>query len=194
MYKAKTLIAGIDLASSSHGVTGIALGFCSGRRCKVLFVNSSRMNDAEILAVLNSYGVGIVVMDAPLYPPDGRPYRTVERKFLRIGGRLLPLTMESMEKLAVRAVRLANAIASLGAKVWETHPSSVMRISMCTSVYELLEKIAVQIPEDLRASNRHEVDALISLAVGFCLYRGCAGLVCAEDGCLAYIPHYKCKG
>jgi predicted nuclease with RNAse H fold len=192
MRKAKITIAGLDLAAKPQRPTGIAIAECD-HDCELRLVESKPLSDNEIVETLLQYDTRITVIDAPLSLPQKGGYRSVERKFISIGGRLLPLTIKSMRMLALRAMQLASTLRRLNIKVYETHPRSVLRICGVKSGVQLVERVSIKIYSKLDRLAKHAEDALIALAVGVCIHRGCAGFVTDIDGVIVYIPHYKCK-
>jgi predicted nuclease with RNAse H fold len=191
--KVRVAIAGVDLAARNDRPTGVAVAVCN-RDCMLRTVISRPLTDDEILQLLERHGVRIAVIDAPLQLPRSGGYRAVERKFMSIGARLLPLTLKSMRMLALRGMRLANMLRSRGVEVYETHPRSVLLICRLEDAVALAERVGVKTYLNSREIDRHAEDAIVALAVGVCVYRGCASLVRDVDGAIAYIPNDKCKG
>ena len=162
-------IAGLDLAASEKRVTGLAIL----DRDKRTFIRVTSVHtDGQILGAVLHEKVSVVVIDAPLsFPRPGNAFREVELEAMRRGARLLPLTMPSMRLLILRARKLVEELRSRGIEVYETHPSSALRLSRC-SLGELLQRLGVVLGE--AQLNRHERDAVIAAIVGLCIFDGCA--------------------
>ncbi len=69
-------------------------------------------------------GARIVVMDGPLTPADGRPFRRRDVEFRRFAP-VLPLTTPGMKALASRCLRLVEKLDDV--EVLETFPRAVER-------------------------------------------------------------------
>ncbi|ABM80313.1 DUF429 domain-containing protein [Hyperthermus butylicus] len=187
-----TTVAGIDLAASPHRPTGVAIAWRTTDKWRLTSVTTASYTDSQLIDLLAGSGVQIVVVDAPLTLPETGGFRRVEKLFLRIGARLLPLTIGSMRKLAARAARLAKTLRDLDMEVYETHPASVLRIAGCNSVEELLRVIGIDAGQPLPAS-RHALDAVVAVTVAVCIVEGCAESVAAEDGEIFYIRRKICE-
>ncbi len=187
-------IAGVDLAACKNRPTGLAVVHCGIGGCRLTRLLSGRLSDEDIVRIISGEHAEIAVFDAPLSLPESGGFRRVERKFMRIGGKLLPLTMRSMRLLAERAMRLAERLRSIGVEVYETHPRSVLRICSASSPAEIAERLGVEgVKLRLARMDRHEADALTAALVGVCIYKACVTYVKDVDGVIAYIPNELCK-
>ncbi|BES82612.1 DUF429 domain-containing protein [Pyrodictium abyssi] len=175
--------AGVDLAALPRKPTGVAI-ICAleSRELPSLAAVSELYHDDEITQLLLEHNVSVAAIDAPLsLPPPGHGFRHVERKLLSIGGRLLPLTMEPMRRLAERANELRKVLDKHGITVIETHPTSVLRVGKCSTYHELYSLFGLHPPSDM---SRHEMDALVAALVAYCVHRDCGLQVSADDGVL----------
>lgn len=114
MVRGKKAVAGIDLAGSERKWTGICIF------SKSVFITRLKSDD-EIIAMLKRYKPVVVAIDAPL-TFTGKPFRKCDRKLMREGVRMLPLTLPGMRELAKRSIRLKNALEKIGCNVIETYP------------------------------------------------------------------------
>ncbi|KSW11336.1 hypothetical protein CF15_00230 [Pyrodictium occultum] len=176
--------AGIDLAASPRRPTGVAI-VCGGGGGRLgLESVGIAYSDHEILALIPAGRVLVAAVDAPLsLPPPGQGFRPVERRLLSMGGRLLPLSLEPMRKLAERAIRLQGLLEGKGVRVVETHPSTVLRLSGCGSHSRFYAAFGVEEPGGL---SKHERDALVAALVAYCVEAGC-GLEVREAGDTVYM-------
>lgn len=121
----------------------------------------------------------LVVVDAPLSrPPVGVGFRPAELEVIRLGGRLLPLTLHTMLLLLERALALRKHV-EVFAEILETHPSSLLRISGC-SINELLEAIMLHDDSncvDMALNKRDTRDALLASIAGVGLSKGLSILI-----------------
>lgn len=177
---------GIDLAASPKGVTGLAV--VRGRSISTKSVHT----DEEILNFVVTASPEVVALDSPLSLGKG-PFRDFELAAMSKGFRLLPLTMRSMRLLAIRGMRIAHTLSSLGIKVIETHPASAVKSSGCADVRDVIRSLDLEaLPGSM--SNRHEVDAAVAALVAMCYsaqtYYSFKGL----EGELVLLPEGLCKG
>ncbi|MGC9112089.1 DUF429 domain-containing protein [Acidilobus sp.] len=177
---------GIDLAASPKRVTGLAV--VRGRSVST----KSTHTDEEILNFIVAEFPEVVALDSPLSLGRG-PFRDFELAAVSKGFRLLPLTMRSMRSLAIRGMRIAHALSSLGIKVIETHPTSAVKSSGCADVHDIIRSLDLEVvPGSM--SNRHEVDAAVAALAAMCYsartYYSFKGL----EGELVLLPEGLCKG
>ncbi len=166
------MFAGVDLAASPRGASGVALlEQRRGGESRLLACVEARFSDEELLELLTLHGPpAAVVFDAPLWGGDAvEGFRPVERLVLRLGGRLLPSKLPSMVKLARRGLRLAARV-SVFSEVFETHPRSFLRIGGC-SVDALATVLGVGV-QVLRGCGRHSLDAFAAAAAAALLGAG----------------------
>lgn len=98
-----------------------------------------------------------------------------------------------MKSLAVRGVRIARALSSLGIKVVETHPASAIKSSGCADIYDIIRSLNLEVAAG-SMSNRHEADAAVAALVAMCYsaqtYYSFKGL----EGELVLLPEGLCRG
>ncbi|ALL00161.1 hypothetical protein Pyrde_0111 [Pyrodictium delaneyi] len=183
--------AGVDLAASPRRPSGVAI-VCTTSPTEHLHIKRLTMlySDAEITELILRDHARMVAIDAPLsLPPEGQGFRNVERQLLSLGGRLLPLTLSSMRKLALRAIKLKEALEKAGVVVIETHPSSVLRIADCSYI-DVCNLFGLHLP---REASRHEEDALVAALVAFCATRDCGYRVEGSDGAIYVLRPGICR-
>ncbi len=158
-------IAGIDLSASPAKETVIAL-LMPGK--KLIALHYAR-TDEEIVEVVTKHAPSLVIVDAPM-SVSKKPFREQERKALRDGARLLPLTMRSMRKLMERGARLHALLSKIvpQASVFETHPFSASFFLGFKSTISLVKDLfEVKLGKD-------ECDAITCCIVGFLFTAGFA--------------------
>ncbi|NOZ88865.1 MAG: hypothetical protein GXO15_02970 [Crenarchaeota archaeon] len=174
------MFAGVDLAASPRGVSGVVvLEQGRGGAARLLACAEARFSDEELLELLTLHGPpAAVVFDAPLWggeAVDG--FRPVERLVLRLGGRLLPLKLASMRALARRGLRLAARV-KVFSEVFETHPRSFLRIGGC-GVDAVARRLGVDAAA-LRGCGRHSLDAFAAAAAAALLRSGLVYVLAGE--------------
>ncbi|MEM0001713.1 MAG: hypothetical protein QXV54_05975 [Desulfurococcaceae archaeon] len=158
-----SICAGLDLSGSEERYSGISIiHVMENTKIDVVFVGKMYTNE-EITRTLMKHGVCIVAIDAPLTTPTtGKYFREVDLELIKMGYRVLPPSWASMKKLVERAIKLTKELRGLGISVIETHPTSSLKSSGCSSFEELLKKLNLEIPRKL---SKDEVDAVISAIV-----------------------------
>ncbi len=169
-------VVGVDLSASEKKATGlVVLESVNLSRWRCVEARLLYTDTVSLAMKIAEYVPHLVVVDAPLSrPPRGAGFRPAELQVLRLGGRLLPLTLRSMSLLLERALALKKYVESY-AEVVETHPSSLLEISGC-SIEELISIVSLsshgnciieldKLPRDIR-------DALLASIVGVGLSKG----------------------
>ncbi|MEM4035990.1 MAG: DUF429 domain-containing protein [Fervidicoccaceae archaeon] len=146
---------GIDLAASEKKPTYL----CELRDGEALLWRALR--DREIIIAVSSRRPRVVSIDAPLSVPAlGEAFRAQELAAMKLGAKLLPLTLKSMRALALRGASLSREMKALGLEVVETHPTSAAMALGLSSTVELAEKLTgVKL-------TRGEADSLLCALVG----------------------------
>lgn len=108
------IYCGIDLAAKEKNPTGICF---LNREVEAFIV----YGDEEIVRLIKEKKPIVTAMDAPLRIE--LPFRTCERELIKLGYRPMPLTIPSIRKLALRAIRLKRKLARI-TKVIETFPGA----------------------------------------------------------------------
>ncbi len=161
-------VAGVDLSASPRRKTGVAVLAAQRGRHELVELTTVHGGVDDIASLIISHAPSLVVIDAPLAPPPrGHGFRLAELAAMRLGARLLPLTLPSMQALLRRGVRLRQLLGVV-AEVAETHPRSALRVSGCGAA-ELLKLLGIEAPP---GAGKDEVDALLAAAVGAGLIEG----------------------
>ena len=174
------IVAGLDLAAKPERCSGYAaidLGELAVKEVGCLGDNESIIN-----AVRNAR---VVAVDAPLTLPKRGGFREVDRLLIKVGGRVLPLTLRGMAMLTRRGINLAKNLERLGVKVIETHPRSALVVSGCSTLQEVFDVLGIKVFEPYRPlldTKRDLRDAAIAAVVAACYLRGCATRIKAVDG------------
>lgn len=158
-------IAGIDLSASPAKETVIALLMPSKKLIALYYAGT----DEEIVKVVAKYTPNLVIVDAPM-SVSKEPFREQERKALRDGARLLPLTMKSMRKLMKRGASLYTLLSKTipQASVFETHPFSASFFLGFKNTSSLINSLfEVELGKD-------ECDAITCCIVGYLYIAGFA--------------------
>ena len=167
------IAVGVDLSAVPSRASGVAVLQCpSCGGCR--FTSFKLYGDVERIAshIIN-YAPHIVVVDSPLTCPDDKPFRDTERLLIRLGARLLPLTIHSMRRLCRRGMSLYKLLKGV-TEVYETHPWSSLRLSGCSTglILRLLGLDSGKAPR-----NKDERDALIAAITGAGLRWGLSWIV-----------------
>ncbi|RUM46955.1 MAG: DUF429 domain-containing protein [Hyperthermus sp.] len=182
-------LAGIDLSASSKHRTGIAV--VEGRRgaWRVVHLSEEAYSDHDIKELILGFNPAVTAVDAPLTKPSRGGFRDVEAMVLRLGARLLPLTLKPMVMLAERGVRVRELLSPYTIVV-ETHPSSVLRVAGC-SIRVLSGLLGLRnVREPL---GRDERDALVAALVAVGFAEGVAVSVGGRDGWFALLRPGICR-
>lgn len=176
-------MAGVDLAASPRGWTGLAVLRLRRGGAELLLCTRLRGGWERAARLLLGTGAAVAVVDAPLSLPRRGGFRAAERLAMRLGARLLPLTLDSMRRLAAEAAMLRTAISRV-MDVFETHPGSVTRVSGCPA-----RLYAARYGVDLSACRgRDEEDALLAALVGAGLAMGESIILADEEGTAMLMP------
>ena len=172
-------IVGIDLA----GVETRETGFCilnEKMEAKTFLVYT----DGEILKNIEKIKPDLVVIDAPLALPKGRPslskkykklghLRECDKKLLKMGIKFFPITLGPMRKLTLRGIRIKKRLEKKGFKVFESFPGAIQDILKMPRKNKGKEKlrkalIEFEIKGDVykKKITHHELDAITLAIVG----------------------------
>lgn len=169
-------VAGLDLAGSPRNPSGLAILSLRREVLALMLVYS----DEEILRTLIEHRPLVIAIDAPLSIPK-ESLRSIDRKMISLGYRVLPPSWKSMRMLSERAIKLKDLFErNLNAVVIETHPLSALKSSGCSSIDELIQGLKLTYRRE-RASI-HEVDALISSLVALRYFEGRSLMISEVDG------------
>ncbi|MCS7128371.1 MAG: DUF429 domain-containing protein [Sulfolobales archaeon] len=171
-------VAGLDLAGSPRNPSGLAILSLYREVLALRLVYS----DEEIFKALVEYKPLVIAIDAPLSIPN-KSLRSIDRKMISLGYRVLPSGWRSMRMLSERAVRLKDLFErKLNAIVIETHPLSALKSSGCSSIDELIQGLKLTYSGEQASMQVHEVDALISSLVALKYFEGSSLRISEVDG------------
>jgi len=169
-------VAGLDLAGSPRNPSGLAILSLHREVLALKLVYS----DEEILRTLAEYRPLVIAIDAPLSIPK-ESLRSIDRKMISLGYRVLPPGWRSMRMLSERAVKLKDLFErNLNAVVIETHPLSALKSSGCSSIGDLIKGLKLTYKGE--QASIHEVDALISSLVALKYFEGRSLTISEADG------------
>ena len=136
------VIVGIDLSAKETNITPICINFL---RTNAVITHQLLTNE-EIISLLEKVKHLIekqlmIVIDAPL-SWNGKPYRELDKKAVKLGAHLLPMSLPGMQQLFKRATFLVSMIEkALDTNlIFETHPSSIAIILGFKNTVELVKK------------------------------------------------------
>jgi len=161
----KNIIVGIDLAGTAKNPTGWALW-----KNKVISACQLYQN-GEILRRSIDCDPALIAIDAPLSLPVTDIMRGADREMYKRGYPVFPPSFPSMEKLTLRAMKIAREVAGRGFYVIEVHPASARKaLNMPTKDWEKIQTLFLHLglKGDLavRALTPHEIDAVTAALTG----------------------------
>lgn len=178
-------MVGLDLAGSPRRTTGFCL--LTGRwqtRTAALH------EDAEILEHIERARPNVVVVDAPLSLPRGRPsleargpphFRQCDLELRRLGIPFFPITLGPMRMLTARGMALQRELAARGFRVMEGYPGGaqdILGIRRKQAGVERLRRALVragfQGDVERRGLTHDELDGVTCAWVGRMLLEGAA--------------------
>ena len=166
------MIFGLDLASSECRVSGFVVLSLDGE----LICYGHLLSNNEILKWINFFKPLIISIDAPLSISKSG-FRDCEKKLIKFGFRVYPITIKWMRKLAFRGSLIASKLRDSGYVVLETHPTSSLRACGFKGNYKSKEEVSefilsrwgFKVPND---ASKHVIDAYISALAGLSYLRG----------------------
>ena len=180
---------GIDLAGSEKRKTGV----CILKNSLEAYVKTVFL-DKEIIDIALEYNPNVIAIDAPLtlprdrvslYEKGGSHLRECDRKLLKMGIKILPLTLGGMRKLTMRGIRLRNKFQKLGYRVIEVYPGAAQdilglpRSKNIEGLRDGLKSIGIK---NIENANRDELDAVTAAYIGYLFLLGRVFIVRGEDG------------
>ncbi len=178
------LVLGIDLAASPRRRSGVALlALRRGGGAELRLCRSIPGGWREAAELATRLGAALAVVDAPMSLPRRGGLRAAERLALKLGARLLPLTLASMKALASEARRLRRSLEAF-MDVYETHPGSIPRVSGCPA--QLYAARYGVDPAECRSRDKR--DALLAALVGAGLATGETIILADDEGTALLLP------
>jgi predicted nuclease with RNAse H fold len=160
-------LVGIDLAATTLNPTGWA-----ALKGKVITV-CQLFSDEEIVNKTLECTPSLIAIDAPLsFPINKGLTRKTDREMQKRGYRVLPPRFRTMEKLTMRATKLAQKIRLKGRSIIEVHPTSTRKaLKMPTKEWPVIQEIFVSMgfggDVKTRALTPHEIDAVTAAFTGY---------------------------
>ncbi|MGQ9729528.1 MAG: DUF429 domain-containing protein [Candidatus Fervidibacter sp.] len=194
--KAKVTVMGIDLSASEKRCSGVCI--LRDLRVKTLLVKT----DEELLSIADRFRPEAVAIDAPLSLPadgDGKGLRQCDRKLLKRGIRLFPITFRAMSELARRGIALKEKLEAKGFQVIEVFPGGAQDLLGLPRKHHNLDGLR----EGLKSfgikglkpkASGDEIDAVTAAFVGWLWLNGFAELVEDSQGKGIVMPPlgFKC--
>lgn len=155
----KNIIVGIDLAGTAKKPTGWAFWKNKGVSACELYKNE------EILRRSINCDASLIAIDAPLSLPAKDPMRGAEREMHRRGYPVFPPRFTGMEKLTLRAMKIARKIERRGVEVIEVHPTSTRKaLNMPAKDWDEIQTLFLHLglkgDLEVRSLTPHEIDAM----------------------------------
>ncbi len=169
LTRERNLVAGIDLAVTRPSTIAV-LSDC---------IEIDRAKSSELISRLSH--AKLVAIDAPLSLPSKGAFRDFERLLLRRGYKLLPLTLTSMTKLALKGTKLKRTLEERGIIVLETHPTSA-RKALGLSSEDIVNVMKRWELCEGPPKNQDEIDALTCLLVALLYMDGRVEEIKGEEG------------
>lgn len=193
---AKATVMGIDLSASEKRYSGVCI-------LRDLSVQTFLVKtDGELLSIADRFRPKVIAMDAPLSLPsdrDGKGMRQCDRKLLKLGIRLFPITFRTMSDLAKRGIALKEKLEAKGFQVIEVFPGGAQDLLGLPRKHHNLDGLR----EGLKSfgikglkpnASGDEIDAVTAAFVGWLWLNGFAELM--EDsqgkGIVMPLPEFKC--
>lgn len=170
------IIIGIDLARVPKNPTGWAAWKSKEISARQLYT------DKEIVETTLNYKPTLVAIDAPLSLPRKGLLRKTDIEMHKQGYPVLPPLFRTMEKLTVRAIKIAKEIKKEGVSVLEVHPTSTRKaLEIPSKDWKIIQTIFFQmgLKGDLekRTLTTHEIDAVTASLTGYLYLQGNTELI-----------------
>lgn len=185
---------GVDLAASTSRCSGVARLVATYGGGEVVHATCLG-SDEEIVNYARLSRPSVIAIDAPLTRGSGA-FRDVDRELIRLGFRVLPISMRWMNVLTERAIGLASKLAVYGFKVIETHPRSALLSSGLRDVALLLKSLNIRLGDEGVLRSKDLRDAVIAAIVAYCYVSNCSRVVRGDEGEVVILkditqPHYR---
>jgi len=150
-------------------------------------------NNEEILRRSISCDPALIAIDAPLSLPAKDIMRGADREMYKRGYSVFPPRFPSMEKLTLRAMKIAQEIARRGFDVIEVHPTSTRKaLNMPTKDWDKIQTLFLHLglkgDLEMRALTPHEIDATTAALTGHLYLEGKTELVGDEKEGYIVVP------
>jgi hypothetical protein len=167
----RIITLGIDLAGKQQNPTGWAT-----LKNKIVKTGEVHTNK-EIIELVQKTNPTLIAIDAPLMLPKEGILRKVDKEMIRQGYHVFPPRLPAMEKLTIRAEKLAKKIQKLGFQVIEVHPTSTRKAlnlppKQWRKIQTLLTQIGLSGTHEHRVLTPHEIDAVTAALTAYLHLRG----------------------
>jgi hypothetical protein len=186
----KTII-GIDLA----GILMNPTGWTAWKNKEISACQPH--TDKEIIEITLNCQPTLVAMDAPLSLPRKGLLRKTDREMHKQGYPVFPPLFRTMEKLTVRAIKIAKEIKKEGVSILEVHPASTRKaLEIPLKDWKRIQTTFLQM--DLKADLEkrtltvHEIDAVAAAFTGYLYLQGKTELIGNEKEGHVAVP-VKCN-
>ena len=181
------IITGIDLAGIPKNPTGWAAW-------KNREISTCQLyTDKEIVKTTLNCQPTLVAIDAPLSLPKTGLLRKTDREMHKRGYHVFPPLFRTMEKLTIRAIKIAQEIKKEGITIIEVHPASTQKaLEIPSKDTKNIQKIFLQmsLKGDLekRTLTTHEIDAVTAALTGYLYLQGNTELIGDEKEGYIAVP------
>jgi predicted nuclease with RNAse H fold len=173
----KNIIISIDLAGKATNPTGWAM-----LRNKTISTCHLLHPDKEILDNSINCNPKIIAVDAPLNMLKKAFMRKADKERQKRGYHVFPPRFPAMEKLTLRAIRIAKELTKRQLKVIEVHPTST-RIALKIptkdwgKIHTIFLRIGLEGNLKTRLLTPHEIDAVTAALTGHLYIQGKTELI-----------------
>jgi len=183
----ENVIIGIDLAGAEKNPIRWALW-----KNKVISTCHLYENH-EILEHLTKFEPTLITIDAPLSLPKKGTMRKADREMYRHGYPVFPPRFPAMEKLTLRAIKIAQQIKREKLHIIEVHPTSTRKaLKIPTKDWEKIQNIFLHmsLKGDLETHvlTSHEIDAVTAALTGHLYLQGKIDLIGDEEEGYTVVP------
>ena len=150
-------------------------------------------NNEEILRRSINCDPALIAIDAPLSLPAKGIMREADREMYKRGYPVFPPRFPGMEKLTLRAMKIAQEIAGSGFDVIEVHPTSTRKaLNMPAKDWDKIQTLFLHLglkgELEVRALTPHEIDAITAALTGYLYLQGKTELVGDEKEGYIVVP------
>ena len=160
------IIIGIDLAGVEKNPTGWALW-------KNKVVSACHIyDDQEISEHLTKLEPTIIAIDAPLSLPKKGTMRRADREMYRYGYPVFPPRSPTMEKLALRAIKITQQVKREEFRIIEVHPASTRKALKIPTknrkrIQDIFLRMGLKGDLETLVLTSHEIDAVTAALTGY---------------------------
>jgi len=160
------IIIGIDLAGVEKNPTGWALW-------KNKVVSACHIyDDQEISEHLTKLEPTIIAIDAPLSLPKKGTMRRADREMHKHGYPVFPPRSPTMEKLALRAIKITQKVKREEFRIIEVHPASTRKALKIPTknrkrIQDIFLRMGLKGDLETLVLTSHEIDAVTAALTGY---------------------------